>query len=310
MIASTAGQGLAEAILEPDEDRPEVTLRLVPEQVVRGRLLDLQGLAAGKVNLRVIEAWREKPEGWWLNLPQAPQGIPSELPGQATSDDQGYFTLRGFGTGLKFRMEVIDDRFARQELRVEDIEPGKDKEVALALAPAHWIEGTVTFEDTGKPAPGANLTIQVLNREHDMRREWYSAVTDADGRYRINTAQGKLYNIFTYPPSGVPYLFLSSQHTATDAVKQEVNLALHRGILVEGKITETPSGRPVAGAKVEYRPGRRSNPYYREDAVARFVSFEPNVTTGPDGTYRIAVLPGRGNLLVKGPTTDYLHAHI
>lgn len=307
VIGSAPGRGFAKAVVEPDEERPEVTLRLAPEQVVRGRLVDLQGLAADKVNLRVVNAWEDKPAGWWINLPRAPQNIPSELPGQVTSDDQGHFELRGFGPGLNIGVEVLDDRFARQVLKIE---PGKDKEIVLALAPAHWLEGTVTFEDTGKPAPGASLTIQVLNREYDMRPEWYSAVTDSAGRYRLNTVQGKLYTIYTYPPSGVPYLFLSSKHTATDGVKQEINLALHRGIMVEGKVTESPSGRPVAGAKVEYRPGRRGNPYYREDAVARFVSFEPNVTSGPDGTFRIAVLPGKGNLLVKGPTTDYLHAEV
>jgi hypothetical protein len=62
----------------------------------------------------------------------------------------------------------------------------------------------------------------------------------------------------------------------------------------------------VAGARVEYRPRRKDNPFYRRDVLELFTQI--NVTTSDaDGSFQVALLPGPGHLLVKGPTPEYLH---
>ena len=43
-------------------------------------------------------------------------------------------------------------------------------------------------------------------------------------------------------------------------VKQEVKIALPRGVLVRGKVTEAGSGKPVAGAGVQFWPQDDDSP--------------------------------------------------
>ncbi len=89
-------------------------------------------------------------------------------------------------------------------------------------------------------------------------------------------------------------------------MSQPVEVTLPRGVVVKGKIVESPSGRPVAGAILEYRPRRAGNPNFQKEAVAGG-GYEPTAVTGPDGSFWIAVLPGPGHLLVEAPEPPYIN---
>ena len=93
---------------------------------------------------------------------------------------------------------------------------------------------------------------------------------------------------------------------ATQGVSQEVDVTLPRGVLVKGKVVESPSGRAVAGAILEYRPRQAGNPNFQKEAVAGRGGYEPTAVSGPDGSFRLGVLPGPGHLLVKAPTPHYI----
>ena len=45
------------------------------------------------------------------------------------------------------------------------------------------------------------------------------------------------------------------------------------------------------------------NPYLRNDVLTKWQAI---VSSGPDGAFGIAVLPGRGHLVIHGPTDDYV----
>src|SRR5262249_33050050 len=77
-------------------------------------------------------------------------------------------------------------------------------------------------------------------------------------------------------------------------------------VLIRGKVTEAESGKPVAGARVEYWPRRKDNPFYRRDVLDLFAQINVGKTDA-DGSFQLALLPGPGHLLVRGPTPDYLH---
>ena len=62
-----------------------------------------------------------------------------------------------------------------------------------------------------------------------------------------------------YPPEGSPYAFRRVLIASTQAVRQEIDVTLPRGVLIKGKVVESPSGRAVAGAIVEYRPRQAGN---------------------------------------------------
>jgi hypothetical protein len=82
------------------------------------------------------------------------------------------------------------------------------------------------------------------------------------------------------------------------AIEQSADIALPRGVVVRGKITEEGTGRPVAGAvvRVTSAPSRGGPP----------PSSGVPAVTGPDGTYRAAAPPGAGYLVVQGPDDDYV----
>jgi hypothetical protein len=135
--------------------------------------------------------------------------------------------------------------------------------------------------------------------------------TDPLGRFRVVPYLGNELTVIAYPPAGEPYLLRARELTwPKAAVRQQVQLALPRGVLVRGMVTEASSGRPVGGATVEHEPFRDNNPFFRDDVRPRFRPWDNAVVSGPDGRFEIAVLPGPGHLLVKGPASEYLHQEI
>src|SRR5262249_17299321 len=58
VLAAAPGCGLGWESVDPDAPQPEATIRLGPEQVIRGQLRDLQGQPAAKVSLQVVRVAR------------------------------------------------------------------------------------------------------------------------------------------------------------------------------------------------------------------------------------------------------------
>ena len=81
---------------------------------------------------------------------------------------------------------------------------------------------------------------------------------DADGRFRINPAAADGWaRITAFPPPG-PALprRRETARVAHGTLEQSVDIALPRGVSIRGKVTERASGKPVAGATVEFRARR------------------------------------------------------
>jgi hypothetical protein len=76
---------------------------------------------------------------------------------------------------------------------------------------------------------------------------------------------------------------------------------------VRGKLTESESGKPVAGAQVDFVPRRDKNPYYRDDVLTHLAS---GVKTASDGTFQMTVLPGPSHLVVQSSTPDFLQREV
>jgi hypothetical protein len=88
-----------------------------------------------------------------------------------------------------------------------------------------------------------------------------------------------------------------------------VEIALHRGIWIEGKVTEQATGKRVAGGWLHYMPFLE-NPFTR--AIPEFHDrnvdgheFQDRYMTRADGTYRLVGLPGRA---IVGVVTDNLRS--
>jgi hypothetical protein len=96
--------------------------------------------------------------------------------------------------------------------------------------------------------------------------------------------------VMVHPPQGQPYFVTAKTFDwPKGAVRQEVEVKVSRGVMLYGKVTEGPEGKPVARASVQNGnnwPGR--------------------VLTADDGSYTLAGPPGRARILVTAPTPDYI----
>jgi hypothetical protein len=272
----------------------EAEFHLPAEQIIRGRVVDLQGEPVAGARVVVAEmthkpAKGEKNEGQ-LGMPT--EGLPFGL-GVATVSAKGDFTLRGLGANLSAELEVQDDRVEAHSFTVDTADKKQAENVKLALPPGRIVEGRVTYQDSGKPVAGARVML-VTAGAGDV-----TGTTDKDGRYRLNARPGNPQfpdqvnelGVHVHPPAGEPYwMAIHGVNWEKGATRHEENVALPRGVLARGKVTEAGTGKPVAGAYIQY------NGEWTHRAVS-----------GADGSYAFGVpADATGALLVNGPTADYI----
>ena len=306
VAALAPGYGMGWVSLDVDSDQPSADIALRPEKVLVGRLFDVSGQPARGVQVSV--------EG--IGYPQrGPEALPEEIdgphfwnrsekqpsaawPAKATSDAQGRFTIRGIGKELRVLLIADDPRFARERLVIDTDTNDEPQSINGALEPAKVITGRVSFSDTGKPVPHASIEILAYRGGPG-----YSSVfmTDENGIFRANPFSTDRYDLAVYAPEGQPYLNATTGQFGwtKGAVEHRVDLVLRRGAEIHGKVEEKGSGRPVVGAELRYVV--RQPP-----AAIEAGSWSGSVRSGPDGTYRLPILPGAGTLEILGPSEDYV----
>jgi RNA polymerase sigma factor (sigma-70 family) len=318
LAAAAPGHGTGWQRLGPDVERPEATLRLPPEQVVRARLVDLQGVPAAQVEVSLARLGGMV-NGEWDGPPLAALPGRPPWPVALTTDEQGRFEVRGCNRDRGIGIRVGDNRFAVHSFEivqpgkprpgrtvmgldaggythvetVEADEKGQAEEPTFTLAPAQVLEGRVVYEDTGRPAGRASVE---------------GVETDGDGHFRLELGATTAITLRVLPPAGEPYLGVAHRvEWPKGAVRHQVEVRLPRGVLVRGLVAEAGSGRPVAGAGVQFRWGGEDGP----GGVRRLLTaFDRIELTGADGRFALAVPPGPGYLMIQGPTPDYVHEEV
>jgi RNA polymerase sigma factor (sigma-70 family) len=333
VLASAKGYGLGwQRVTWFGKIREAAVLHLPPEQVISGRLFDLQGLPAANVKGRVTlvfdgrNAAMDRLGVRMMAPPARPGGAggfgggmansmrrqggfsftdqppPKDLPlwpKPVTTDAQGRFEIRGFGRGQTIDLVIEDDHFATQKLTLETGTQAKPKPVSLALAPPQKVEGKVVAEDNGEPVAGASITIAAFR---NYQGNAVVTHTDAQGRYHVNAYPGDPISVEVFPPEGAPFLGVRKQRAwPKGAVQQTVDVGLPRGILVRGKVVEQASNRPADQVSVYFAQVRDNDPNRRNDLIPS--AYYP-VYSQPDGSFRIVVLPGPGHLLCTAPGPD------
>jgi RNA polymerase sigma factor (sigma-70 family) len=299
LIARAPGHGLGLMPL-PAGARPTADIRLPREQVRRGRLIDLQGAPVKGLTLRIaFVALQQGDKRMGVAPPTAPWPLWFE---PVTTDAQGRFRLTGLGPEHEVGALVRDVRFNSEVLQLWRTPEQRAREMTHVLTAAQWVEGRVTFADTGKPASGAEVRLNG-NRTR----------TDKDGRYRFNPMRGTGGGITgvlsVQPPRDRPYLGMTAflEAPKASALRQTANFTLPRGVMVTGIVKEAGSGKPVAGAEVYSFAQQEGNPHYVAYAAVGPVFA---VTSDRDGCFQIVVVPGPGHLVVKGPTPAYVPVEI
>ena len=168
-LAAVPGFGLGWAELNPNAPQPEGRIQLCPERPVHLRLVDLNGLPAAGVEVRIERIGTGNPRhrlGRRLPLAEPAQWA-APWPRPKTTDDRGKLVLTGIGSDLTVGLTVYDRRYARQYFLIETGTQAapEDRETTIALEPAKVIEGRVLTADTGQPVPRAVISVAASRNE-------------------------------------------------------------------------------------------------------------------------------------------------
>ncbi len=305
LVAAAPGYGMVLKTIDHAAARQEVTVALEPERLVRGRLIDLQGQPAVGVKVHVL--WPERAfAAYWFD--RSLEGILPFWPKPATTDDKGRFLLRGLGHA-KVTLDARHPRLGPQHLDVQPERPEETKEVTLSLAPTRVLRGRVTYADNRKPAPGSRVIVISATNQFGMGHQKVEGRADDDGRFALPVFPGEFLTVIAHPPAGTPYLVLREVTPWAAVPRHGAEFSLVRGTLVRGTVTEKPSGKPVVGARVQYRARENNNPYYRPERRGGDIEeyLLQSAISNADGEFTLAVSSGPGHLLVLGPTLDYVH---
>ncbi len=306
-LTAAPGYGLSWTVLNPDDPDPFVLIRFRPEQPIRIRMVDINAQPAASVEVRVASIWHRYTgirhrytsgpiNGvYFWNLP--PEGV-RVWPAPLHTDDRGRFVLAGLAVGDEVLLDAQDRRFARAGLRLQADDRQGPRDVTLLLRPATIIEGQVLAADSGQPIPHA--TIVVTAREGRLGGGFATRFrADSQGRFEANPSPGDYFHLTAYPTNGEPYLPPPVEFAWTKgAVRKHLDIPLPRGVLIRGKVTALSSSTPLSGASVQFLS---MSPRDRNQGRSNSI-----VASKDDGSFQLVVPPGKGHLLIFGPTVDFI----
>ncbi len=208
--------------------------------------------------------------------------------------------MHGIGREVAIGLVIDDPRFATRNVRVDADRTANPRTVTITLKPAKIITGIVTYADTGRPVAHAGISVGATSAGYSgMSFSLFQ--TDANGRFRVRPSPGDQFRAGVSPPEGQPYLGFTKQiDWPKAAVEHSVDLALPRGVMIRGKLTEAGSGHPIAGAAVSYRV------HEKHDTIPESWTSPGGAETTDDGAFKFAVPPQPGHLVVRATSEDYL----
>jgi RNA polymerase sigma factor (sigma-70 family) len=333
LVGVAPGYGPGWAYGEGAEKLVDVTIKLVKDVPIKGRVLDLEGKPVAGVSVRVrgyylaegdlkkwVEALQARKEGHDVHSlggsmnPAYQLGLARPV---ITGAD-GAFRLTGVGAE-----RVIALRFEGPTIAISEVyvvtrpcptvvvprnkkKPGAGNYVYHGptfdhvVAPTMPIVGTIRAKDTGKPLAGVTVRAHLDSAYgyYNDRENFIRATTDKEGQYRlVGLPRMAGQYLWVAPAAGQPYLpperATAGVSTGNDPLR--VDFELKRGVLIRGRVTDKVTAQPVA-ALVEYM-AFADNPHLKEGGVLRGYAFQ--VRTDPDGFFTLAGLPGRGLLAAR-----------
>jgi RNA polymerase sigma factor (sigma-70 family) len=333
LIAAADGFGFDWTELSKDENSAELTLRLVKDAPVQGRVLDTQGkpLAGVKLNVTGVQVadkekvdaylttWKQNWHDVWRATPRPLYALLNKVLQTAPTDKDGRFTIRGLGVERVATVEVSGSAIAKTTLYVVT-RPGfdskpynravlEDQRMRLShvpslygpsfdyiAAPTRVIEGAIRDVDTGKPIAGARV-FAVTGRNTQV-----SAVSDAQGNYKL-TGLPKMdeYLVGVSPPNEnesnlLPRTIGVPGLEGLGPIKQDIELA--HGVAVTGQIIDKSTGKGVQG-DVRFAPLPENTFFGKKPGYDGYRRDRTMISTDTNGNFRIVVIPGPGVLMAQ-----------
>jgi hypothetical protein len=180
-----------------------------------------------------------------------------------------------------------------------------------SATPDRLIEGVVKDAKTGRPLAGLEIQSDRFAGGSFGGIRDLTAWTDADGRFRLaGMPKGKGNRIKVVPTAEQPYF--TQEAPVPDPAGLEpvaVEIVLHEGIWIEGKLTDQRTGKPIPETRVYYFPFRSNGSAQAIPGFGGSVGREAEgrFTTKADGSFRLVGLPGRA---IVGALVDDAEAYM
>jgi RNA polymerase sigma factor (sigma-70 family) len=301
IVVLAPGRGLAWVNLTREARRGPITLKLGPEGIIRGRLVEPEGkpVVGAKVQVFGIDPLG-RPDENSLGTENRLNLNWSAFPLGATTGNDGRFTIRGLAGdkiatliitepgherlfAFAATTEVPQPDFVSRLYRGRQNEPVRYQirtgEFVLTAKPAnHVLIGRIINEADGTPVANA----RVIHHGFDIE-------ADANGRFRIDglvSGELELHARAPGPQSEVAPLAAAIEIPETP-LEIERTLNLPRGLVITGRVVDGSSGQGVAKALIQFSP--------------TYVTVE----TDADGRFRLVVSPGRGTVLLQAFPAEF-----
>ncbi len=345
LVAHAAGFGVD--FLEVQEEEPPVnpvTLKLVKDQPISGRLLDTEGkplvgitVHPGAIYVPAEEKLDNYLNGWRQNWRDTAASPPKRLylslediTGAATTDREGRFQLSGAGAERIVHVAIEGRGIARTIGHVitrAGFDPRSCNEAALAqMRPEARIKGQLpilygpsfTFVAESSRAAEGVVRDRLTGRPLAGFQVWASfgfgngarAVTDKDGKYRLEGLPlEKTYRVHVTPPDGNPYLRGSAEAEGTPGTGPvRIDIELAKGIVVTGQVIDQKTGKGVeAGIRFAPLP---DNPYFGKPGFDGYRRDRTMAPTDKEGRFRIVTIPGKSVLMVQVHSRETLNGQV
>jgi hypothetical protein len=253
LFADIPGGGHFAADLRMTESGPLVVKAYGPWEDLVVTFKTPDGQPASGLHGRIAQLSDPK-EDFFTEVPQLPAGT-----WDATTNEHGQLTLRGFPARYRLYLEMDDARYAQLMGALSSrywLPPGRPQTVNLI--PAGSAAGKVTLPD-GQPAKRVSIRVLEQYNYDEAGGGGGTATTDAEGRYSIGRLRPAIYDIqATLPPESTeqyatPIRSGVRLKLAENAVNQD--LALTKGVLVSGKDRKFGNWKTHHHAIDDHRPG-------------------------------------------------------
>jgi RNA polymerase sigma factor (sigma-70 family) len=323
LIAAAEGFGIDWIDLPKDGAPGELTLRLVKDVRIRGRLVSTEGKPIPDATIHVVglmipkdfddflkayqRGARHLDEGTGIRQLSVP--LDKVLTGQPTDKD-GRFQVTGAGVGRLVGLEVKHPALAQSNILVVtheglDIEPinkgilqnlgaRRDSPPPLhapsfeyVVEPTRVIQGIVRETESGKPVAGA--TVQTAGAK---------SVTDAEGRYRlVGMRKSEEYTLHVSAPEDRRFVGRWVRVAGPGALAPvKADVELKKGVIVTGRVYDKATNKGVQ-SQVHFTPLPENKDGSKESNLALFASSDS------EGRFRLVAIPGPGVLLAHVPGT-------
>ncbi len=173
-------------------------------------------------------------------------------------------------------------------------------EFTFTAAPGRPVEGVIRDARTNQPM--ANVAVRT---DQYTGSNWggikdLMTRTDSHGRFRlVGLPKGRGNGLLIVPDDDQPYFMQEVAVPDPPGIGPvPVEIALHKGIWIQGKVTDKETGKPVEGAWMHYIPFlentfAQATPEFGQARNVDGTGYQDRYQTRADGTYRLVGLPGR-----------------